>query len=1066
LAASVASNQLGRRMAATWACVRFIGALSAGLGLATLVDVPAFAQVLSPSGVVIPGFPVVTGFSGARLSPIPLPPGVNPVDRTYIDLDGPSLRVIDTSNMGGPPLAQAVPAPKPLTVRASQIGQVFAITLDDAVPPNVYAAATSAFGLPIVVPGAGGLPSRARRGAPNAGFMRGLFGPAASGGGPASIWRLDGRSGTVSLFANVTLDGVPNSGPGLGGMAFDRTNRQIFVADRDTGMIHGFALDGRETGRFDHGAQALPAFGLPPLPFDPRKRLDVTSSAFDSENPATWSYAPPARRVFGLAVNGGRLYYAVAAGNRIWSVSVGADGSFGPDAHVEYAVPSGPVPGTEIAKIIFDDAGNMLLAERGGPTGAYDYGALTPQNSGRVLRLRAQTPGADGTPFLWATVGDYAIGFPPIYQNGDGGIAIGYGYEPSGRATAGACGGTLWTTGSQLRVSPDLPIAQRLAPGGPFPIDGLQGNAVSLLRPQNTPPFSSYFIDFDDRTDITGTPGHMGDVIVWRSCPSAPAPVIAEYVPLILELGVGFQVGDSCRADEILIDGRCDKPQCEPSRTLRGDTCCPRDTNWNPRSKVCEPRQPGRPDLKVVKTVKDKHCGTATLGACSFEIVVTNVGDAPYTGPIVIGDIMVSAGSAASVTAVDIPAGFTCGPIPLPVASGPAGSTALGCINPNAMLAPNQPIGFRFSGSAPTSRAGWRNCALVVGKLPSLGNPASVSNSGGLQLANPIRNSSGALQGLEGLSQSKNSGDPSTETNFTNNVSCIDSKDDQSACAPELLAAGACSIATITAPVRVTTPSCPGQTLPFNGMCCTGAEIKAGRCGRNPSCPLDNPLCNQTTTGGGCSDGSLQINGQCGTPACPTEMFTVNGKCCNLRDIATGACGSRTTTGDCLIGPRLPNGQCPTTTGCAKGQFRGDDGKCQFPQTTNTGKSCDKGFTWNGETCAKDKTTGKSCDKGFTWNGETCAKDKTNTGQSCGKGTTWNGETCAKDKTSTGSTNTKNPSTNVKNTGNPTLVHNVNPTTLGNAIKSNGNQLNSGIGNRVNNPIVPSGVGGLRGKKF
>jgi len=173
-------------------------------------------------------------------------------------------------------------------------------------------------------------------------------------------------------------------------------------------------------------------------------------------------------------------------------------------------------------------------------------------------------------------------------------------------------------------------------------------------------------------------------------------------------------------------------------------------------------------------------------------------------------------------------------------------------------------------------------------------------------------------------------------------------------------------------------------------------------------------------------------------------MFTVHGECCNARDIATGACGSRTTTGDCLIGTRLPNGKCPTTTGCGKRQFRGDDGKCQFPQTTNTGKSCDKGFTWNGETCAQDKTTGKSCDKGFTWNGETCAKDKT----------------------STGSTNTKNTSTNVKNTGNSTLVHNVNPTTLGNAIKSNGNQPNSGIGNRVNNPIVPSGVGGLRGKKF
>jgi hypothetical protein len=422
-------------MAATRARLRSIGALSAGVWLAALLHLPASAQAPSPSGVVVaPGFPVVTGFSGSRLI-APLPPGVDPADRTTIDLGGPSLRIIDTSNMGGPPLAQAVPAPKPLTITADQIGQVFAITLDDAVPPNIYAAATSAYGLPIVAPVPNGLPAHARKGAANARFMPGLFGPDAAGGGPGSIWRIDGVTGAVSLFANVMLDGVPNSGPALGGMAFDRASRQIFVADRDTGMIHRFDLAGRETGHFDHGAQALPAIGLPPLPFDPSKRLDIGTPAFDSESASTWSYAPPTRRVFGLAVNRGRLYYAVAAGSRIWSVAIGADGTFGADARVEYVVPSGPVPGTEISKIVFEDAGNMLLAERGGPTGAYDFGALTAQNSGRVLRLQAQQPGADGTPFFWAPVGDYAIGFPPIFQNGDGGIAIGFGYEPSGRAT-------------------------------------------------------------------------------------------------------------------------------------------------------------------------------------------------------------------------------------------------------------------------------------------------------------------------------------------------------------------------------------------------------------------------------------------------------------------------------------------------------------------------------------------------------------------------------------------------------------------------------------------------------
>jgi len=421
----------------------------------------------------------VTGFSGARWSTTPLPSGTIPADKTYIDLDGPSLRVIDLGNLGGPPQAQAVAAPKPLTITAGQIGQVFAIALDDATPPNIYAAATSAYGLPIVVADADGdgFPDRARTGAPGARFMPGLFGPP-GGGGPGTIWRIDGVTGAATLFADVALDGVPNSGPGLGGLAFDPATRQLFVADRDTGIIHGFALDGRETGRFDHGEQALPAIGLPPIAFDPRKRLSIESPAFDSINPTTWGYAPLPRRVFSLAVRGGRLYYAIAAGLRIWSVSIGPDGAFGRDPRFEVGIPPGPMPGTEISKIIFDDAGNMLLAERGPPTGVYDFGAMTAENAGRVLRLRPTPPGARGSPFLWEGVGEYAVGFPPNHQNSDGGIALGYGYDPTGYLNAGACGGTLWSTGSQLRITSDPVIGQRLAASGPLPIDGLQGNAV------------------------------------------------------------------------------------------------------------------------------------------------------------------------------------------------------------------------------------------------------------------------------------------------------------------------------------------------------------------------------------------------------------------------------------------------------------------------------------------------------------------------------------------------------------------------------------------------------------
>ena len=53
-----------------------------------------FAQP-APQSIFGLGDAVVTGFSGALPPDAPLPPGVTPADKTFIDLDGPSARVID-----------------------------------------------------------------------------------------------------------------------------------------------------------------------------------------------------------------------------------------------------------------------------------------------------------------------------------------------------------------------------------------------------------------------------------------------------------------------------------------------------------------------------------------------------------------------------------------------------------------------------------------------------------------------------------------------------------------------------------------------------------------------------------------------------------------------------------------------------------------------------------------------------------------------------------------------------------------------------------------------------------
>jgi hypothetical protein len=479
--------------------------------------------------ILIDGNAVVTGFSGATNAG-----GAAPADRATIDLNGPAARIVDLQNPGAPPSAQLLNAIKPFTVSAGQIGQVFAVALDNASPPNIYVAATSAYGLPIVVPAAGGAQVRAKAGATNARFMPGLFGPDAANGGPGSIWRIDGTNGEVTLFANVTLEGVPNSGPALGGLAFDPASRTIFAADRETGMIHRFDLSGNEVGGFDHGEQGRSAAGMAPVSYDPATRLDITSPRFRTDNFGTWGYAPDARLIYGLAVQDGRLYYAVTDQLQIWSVAISPNG-FGEDARVE--VTASPFDrGSEISKITFDSSGRMIVAERPEPTGAYDFEALAKPAVGRVLRYRRVTDPNGAT--AWQPVpGEYALGFPGVLRNGNGGVAIGYGYTPDGRIDRTACSAFLWSTGEQLRKANDPSLAARLAAGGPPNVDGLQGNAINLVRPANEPPLATYFVDYDDKFNDDDARGHLGDVAIWRQCGGQAA-----FVPVVEPEAVAFDL--------------------------------------------------------------------------------------------------------------------------------------------------------------------------------------------------------------------------------------------------------------------------------------------------------------------------------------------------------------------------------------------------------------------------------------------------------------------------------------------------------------------------------------------
>ncbi len=530
----------------------------------------AVAAAAAQEAIVQPGFAVVTGFAGVAATQAPQ--GADPFDYVGIDPGGASAQVVDLTALGAQGAEST--ADKPFTVTPSEVGQVFGVALDDAENPDIYLAATSAYGLSLGVADASGEVKRVQRGEAGAQFVPGQFGPPELGGSPGSIWRIDGTSGEVSLFATVeTAAGSPAS---LGGLAYDPRTRQIFAADRSTGIVYRYGLDGSPQGTYDHGVEGRPDAGLAPLPPTPTAPIDITSSSFDTTNPASWGFAPPARRVFALAVHDDRLFYTIAQGPQVWSVQINPDGTVSGGARMEVEVPS-LQDGVEITSITFDGQGRMYLAERGATTGDYTMYALANGGQSRVLRYLPVGPGQ------WQPAPEqYSVGMAPNYNNADGGVALSYGYTQQGDSSVidtGACDATVWSTGGRLLDTGDLSAAP-----GTFPyVDGLQGNAEGLVQPQNMPPTASWFVDYDDKAGLPDFRGYMG-AIATLPCAGQSAPPPMACPPGTYFDGSQCIIIPTCPPGTTYQNGQCVYPSCPPGYYVHNGQCVPPPVSCPPGS--------------------------------------------------------------------------------------------------------------------------------------------------------------------------------------------------------------------------------------------------------------------------------------------------------------------------------------------------------------------------------------------------------------------------------------------------------------------------------------------------
>jgi hypothetical protein len=266
------------------------------------------------------------------------------------------------------------------TWNRANLGEVFGVTLDNSVPPNIYVTATIAYG-------------------------SASFGAGGSGG----VYKLSGATGAISTFATLPADSAS-----LGNICFDAVNNQFFVSHLGNGLIYRLSAAGAVLSTYDHGLIGRPNQSLTAIPDSGVSGLTAAG-----------------RRVWGLQMYNSRLYYGVwnedvfnpstTTDNEIWSIGINPGGAFntgpigGGGPRREFATP--PISGnasSPVSDISFSKSGKMLLAERS--VGASGTGYFSSAHQSRVLEYKLSG-------LTWVPSGvNYSVGAYSAHYNSAGGV--------------------------------------------------------------------------------------------------------------------------------------------------------------------------------------------------------------------------------------------------------------------------------------------------------------------------------------------------------------------------------------------------------------------------------------------------------------------------------------------------------------------------------------------------------------------------------------------------------------------------------------------------------------------
>ncbi len=300
----------------------------------------------------------------------------------------------------------------------SRMGEVFGIAIDDNNPPNIYVSTTNIYW--------GNLHPQ----------------------GPALIYKINGSTWNVSDYVvrdNTTpgpptfgSNSIPNTGPEMGNICYDKWHKQLFATNMEDGKIYRIK---------DAGGNAVVGSAFDPF------TVDVPSNGFPVLGEKIWGIG-----VYGSSSADVRVYfsrwvtnsYLSNPKNEIWSIALDYNGEFINNSieRLEITLPylTGQNYSNPVSDIEFADNGRMLVAERS------MFANTSVAHESRILEYpRSSTGFYVNNNYKWHKIGVYGS-----FTNSCGGAAYQFSYADSTHNVFIGCDSVIVGTGDYLFTSPGI----------------------------------------------------------------------------------------------------------------------------------------------------------------------------------------------------------------------------------------------------------------------------------------------------------------------------------------------------------------------------------------------------------------------------------------------------------------------------------------------------------------------------------------------------------------------------------------------------------------------------------